>query len=93
MLILQHNSACLVYSLLHRSWSSMQNVASFEVGDKATLFHKGFVTMGKKTCPPLVFLLVLVEMALGVVGFWVLVTPVLFCSFFMISIYLWVLLP
>ena len=65
------------------SWSSMQNAASFEVGYKATLLHKGFVTMGARTSSPLVFLLVLVEMALGVVGFWAQVTPVLFCNFFM----------
>ena len=42
-----------------------------------------FVTMGARTSSPLVFLVVLFEMALGVVGFWTLVTPVLFCSFFM----------
>ena len=47
----------------------MQEAAGFEVGDKATLLHKGFMTMGARTSPPLVFLLVLVEMALGVVEF------------------------
>ena len=75
-------AANITFKLLG-SWSSMQNVASFEVRDKATLLHEGFVTMGTRTRPPLVLLLVLVEMALCLVGFWALVTPVLFCSFFM----------
>ena len=61
----------------------MQEAADFEVGDKATLLCKSFVTMGARTSPPLVLLLMLVEMTLGVIGFWALVTPVLFCSFFM----------
>ena len=60
----------------------MQDAAGFEVGYKATLLCKGFMTMGAWTNPPLVLLLVLIKMALGVVGFWTLVTSVLFCSFF-----------
>ena len=51
------------------SWSSMQDAAGFEVGDKATLLCKSFVTMGARTSPPLVLLLVLVEMTLGVIEF------------------------
>ena len=62
---------------------SMQDVAGFMVGNKATLLCKIFVTMGARTSPLLMLLLVLIEMTLGVTGFWTLVTPVPFCSFFM----------
>ena len=76
-------SAADITPKLLGSWSSMQDAASFGVGYRATLLCKGFVAMGARTSPLLVFLLVLVEMTLGVIGFWALVTPVLFCSFFM----------
>ena len=54
----------------------MQGVASLKMGHKTTLLHEGLMTMRTRTSPPHMLLLMLIQVALGVVRLWTLITPV-----------------